>query len=251
MIAHALDEIRSLNIRPATKSLALVDETVALRRCALYRNAFKGTAISYPAALLGFGALSAWILRNRVTVDVATAGELDRAIATGIDPSRIVMHPGTGAAEPLRRAVGAGAARFVVSSSQQIAVLADSADRIQQVVIDPTDVAVDTLASEVVAHRGLDLIGLHSTVDDDDPIGAAKLRRMVAEMWRIRREHSILLTRISLAGLDVGERGLEPRILRRVAEAIGEVVGEACAQCRYPRPALTLAPRRSALWPSG
>lgn len=246
MIAHALDEMRSLG-RPDAKSLTLVDVTVALRRCALYRNAFKGTAVSYPAAFLGFDALTAWILRNRVTVDVTTAGELGRAMATGIDPTRIVVHPGTGAA--VQRAVSARAARFVVSSSQQIAILADSADRIQQVVIDPTDTAVDTLASEVVAHRGLDLIGLHCSVDDDDPIGAAKLRRMVAEMWRIRREHGILLTRISLAGLDVGEWGLQPRIIRRVAEAVGEVVGEACEQYRYPRPALTLAPRRSALLP--
>ena len=249
MIAHALEEMRSLGVRPDAKSLALVDVTVALRRCALYRNAFMGTAISYPAAFFGFDALTAWILRNRVTVDVTTAGELERTIAAGIDPMRVVMHPGTGAAAAIRRAVGAGAARFVVSSTQQIAILADSADRIQQVVIDPTDVAVDTLASEVVAHRGLDLIGLHSTVDDDDPIGAAKLRRMVADMWRIRREHRILLTRISLTGLDVGERGLEPRILRRVAEAIGEVVREACAQYRFPGPSLTLAPRRSALVP--
>ena len=69
-------------------------------------------------------------------------------------------------------------------------------------------------------------------------------------MSRIRREHAVLLGRISLAGLDVGERYLEPRILRRVAEAIGEVIGDACAHHGYPRPALTLAPRGSALLPS-
>ena len=40
------------------------------------------------------------------------------------------------------------------------------------------------------------------------------------------------------------------RILRRVAEAIGEVVGEACAHHRYPRPALTLSPSRAALLPA-
>jgi len=65
------------------KPLALVDETVALRRCALYRKAFKGIAVSYPAALLEFDALAAWIRRERVTVDVTNAGELDRAIADG------------------------------------------------------------------------------------------------------------------------------------------------------------------------
>jgi hypothetical protein len=69
-------------------------------------------------------------------------------------------------------------------------------------------------------------------------------------MSRIRREHNVLLTRVSLAGLDVGEHWLEPRILRRVAGAMGEVIGDACARHRYPRPALTLSPSPAALLPA-
>jgi Pyridoxal-dependent decarboxylase, pyridoxal binding domain len=261
MTAHSLDQVWSLpadilarfehGARIDTKPLALVDETVAVRRCALYRDGFKGTAVSYPAALLGFDAFAAWIRRHRVTVDITTAGELDRAMAAGIDPMRIVMHPGNGAAAPIRRAVNAGAGRFVVGSRKQIAILAESADGKQRVVVDATDDAAGGLVSEALAHRGLDLIGLHCRLDElDDAIGAVKLRAMIAEMAWIRREHGVLLTRISLAGLDVGERCLVPRILRGVAEAIGEVVGDACARHRFPRPALTLAPRRSALLPS-
>ncbi len=245
MTAHSLT-------RPRVTPLALVDETVALRRCALYRNAFKGTAVSYPAALLRFNALAAWMVTHRVTVDVATAGELDRALTARVDPRRIVVHPRDGGVEPIRRAVDAGAARFVVSSSRQIEVFAEDADRIQQVVVDVSYDTAGTLASEVLAHRGLDLIGLHCTLDDpDDGIGAVKLREMIVEMWRIRREHGIVLGRISLAGLDIGEWGLVPRILRRVAEATDEVIGETCAHYRYPRPALTVTPRHSALLPSG
>ena len=69
---------------------------------------------------------------RRLTVDVANADELDRAIAAGIDPMHIVMHPQGRAAAPIRRAVNAGAARFVVGSSPQIEIIADSADRIQR-----------------------------------------------------------------------------------------------------------------------
>jgi diaminopimelate decarboxylase len=50
--------------------------------------------------------------------------------------------------------------------------------------------------------------------------------------------------------LEVGERCLQPRILRCVAEAIGEVIGDACARHRYPRPALTVSPGRAALLPA-
>lgn len=67
-----------------TKSIALVDETLALRRCALYRNAFRGTAISHPAALLGFNAVANWIRRHRVAVDVTTAGELEGAVSAAV-----------------------------------------------------------------------------------------------------------------------------------------------------------------------
>jgi diaminopimelate decarboxylase len=259
--AHSLDSLWSLpqdilarfelGTALDAKPLTLLDETVALRRCALYRKAFKGIAVSYPAELLEFDALATWIRRERVTVDVANAGALDRALAVGIDPMHIVMHPHGRAVAPIRSAVNAGAARFVVGASRQIAILAESAERIQRVVVDLTDHAGDTLASEVLAHRGLELIGLHCRVDDpDDAIGAVKLRKMIEKMARIRRNHGVLLTRISLAGMDVGEHSLELGILRRVAEAIGEVVGEACARHRYPRPALTVSPSRVALLPA-
>ena len=231
-------------LRSLTKPLPF-----AVVRCTATRSRARRSATR--PRLLGFDALAAWIRRHGVTVDVTTADELDRAMAAGIDPMRIVMHPGDEAAASIRRGVNAGAARFVVGSSRQIAIMADSADRIQRVVVDATDHAGGALASEVLTHPELDLIGLHCNLDDpDDAIGAVKLRQMVAEMSRIRREHNVLLTRVSLAGMDVGEHWLEPRILRRVAEAIGEVIGDACARHRYPRPALTVSPSRAALLPA-
>jgi Pyridoxal-dependent decarboxylase, pyridoxal binding domain len=250
MSAHSLENLWSLPSL-AAKPRALVDETVALRRCALYRKAFKGIAVGYPAALLEFDALAAWIRRERVTVDVTSAGELDRAIAAGIDPTHIVMHPQGRAAAPIRGAVIAGAARFVVGSSQQVAILAESTEQNQRVVIDATDGSACGLASQVLVHRGLDLIGLHCKLDEpEDVIGAVKLRAMIAEMSWIRHEHSVLLTRISVEGLHIAEHCLAPRILRGVAEAIGEVIGDACARHRYPRPALTLSPSRVAFLPA-
>jgi len=259
--AHSLEHIWSLpadlparsgrDARSDVKSLSLVDETVALRRCALYRKAFKGTAVSYPAALLGFDALTAWMQRHRVTVDVTTAAQLDRAVTVGVDPMRIVVQHGDGAAAPIPRAVNAGAARFIVGSSQQIAILAGSADRAVRVVVDATDDAANTLVAEVLAHRALDLVGLQCSLDDtDDTDDAINVRRLIAEMSWIRREHGVLLSRISLAGLHVGGRFLEPRILRRVAEAIGEVVGDACTRHRYPRPALTMSLGQAAVLPA-
>ena len=259
MTARSLDQVWSLpgdilarlehSVGRDAKPLALVDETVALRRCALYRDGFRGTAVGYPARLLGFDALAEWIRRHGVTIDVTSANELDRALAAGIDPKHMVMYSGDAAS--IRRGVDAGAARFVVASSLEIANVAASAERVQQVVVDASDHAVGALASDVLTHPELELIGLHCNLDDpDDAIGAVKLRQMIAEMSRIRGAHNVLLTRVSLAGLDVGGHWLEPRILRRVAEAMGEVIGDACARHLFPRPALTLSPSPAALLPA-
>jgi len=72
------------------------------------------------------------------------------------------------------------------------------------------------------------------------------LSRAIGEMAWIRRRHDVLVTQLSVANLDVGVR-CERWILRRVTGAISEVIADACARHRFPRPALTLAPSRGAL----
>jgi hypothetical protein len=258
MTAHSVDRGWPLRSNPYTrsdhaaglkaKSAALIDETQVLRRCAQYRDAFSGTAISCPAAFLGFDAVAAWICRHRVTVDVSTNAELDWAAAAGILPAQIVVHAQDASARATCRAANARAARFVVGSSEQIEALADATDERTQVVIDSTDDAVGGLASEVLAHRQLELIGMHCRLSADDTIGSLSLRRTIAEMAWVRRRYGVLLTRVSVADLDVGDR-CEPWIIGRIAEAIHEVIGDACARHRYPRPALTVAPSRLALLP--
>jgi diaminopimelate decarboxylase len=231
--------------RPTAKPLAPVDETFVLRRCAQYRDGFKGTAVSFPAALLRFTTGRDWIHRHRVAVDVTTDGELAQAVVAGTEPGRIVIHPRDGA--PLtQRAVNIEAARFVVSSSRHVARLAAHTQQRRQVLVDATADAVGDLASDVLGHKELHLIGLHCRLDPGDVVGALTLSRAIGEMSWIRRRHDVLLTQISLANLDVGQR-CERWILRRVAGAISEVIDDACARHRFPRPALTLAPSRGAL----
>ncbi len=102
------------------------------------------------------------------------------------------------------------------------------------------------MASDVLAHKELDLVGLHCRLEPGDVVGALTLSRAIGEMAWIRRRYDVLVTQISLADLDVGQR-CERWVLRRVAGAISEVIDDACARHRFPRPALTLAPSRGAL----
>ncbi|MCV7361276.1 type III PLP-dependent enzyme domain-containing protein [Mycolicibacterium neworleansense] len=230
-------------VRPQT----VLDEAVVVRRCALWRSAFKGMSVSYPAELLAFDPAATWIRRHRVTVDVVTAAEFNLALASGIRPEQLVMHPRSAAA--MARAGLGQAARLVIDSDEQAAALARGARRLEHVFVGAGD-GMAAAVAEVLSQRQLDLVGLHCTADPShDPIGLGALRATVADMARIRCGHSVLLRRISLAGLDGGLFGLQPWALRRVAEAFGEVLDEQCARYRLPRPALTVAPSVHALLP--
>jgi hypothetical protein len=232
---------------PKAEPLAAVDETMLLGRCARYRDGFKGTAVSYPAALLRFTTTRDWILRHRVAVDVTTDGELAQAVVAGVEPGRIVIHPRETQGEPSRRAVTVEAGRFVVRTSRHVSRLAAHTQQgRQQVLLDTTADAVGDLGSDVLAHKELDLVGVHCRLQPGDVVGALTLSRAIDEMAWIRRRYDVLVTQISLANLDVGAR-CERWILRRVIGAISEVIDDACARHRFPRPALTLAPSRDAL----
>jgi len=225
-----------------------VDETVTLRRCAMYRKAFRRTAISYPAAVLRMDAVATWVRRHGVGIDVATAEDLDHTLAAGIAPLRIVMHCRDGDAGPTRLAVNAGIGRFVVNSSQQLASLASGDPRPQRVLIDVTSESAETFLAPVSSCGRLDLIGLHCQLGDagDDP-ARRSVFDMVAQMSWIHRKYGVILTRVSIAEGEASDWRCQPSDLSRVAEVLNDAVEDACARYRYPQPALVLSPRRSAL----
>lgn len=184
MTASSVDDRSSLiDIGARFDYAARVNDTVALRRCALYRRAFRGTAVAYPADVLRLGAVAKWMRREGVTVDVTSADELDRATAAGIPASRVVMHCNDANPDPIRCALDAGAARFVVGAPGQIAILAEGTRR-EQVVVDVASPEASALTSEVLAHDRLDLIGLHRRLDDGDD-AAHVVQTLIVQMSRL------------------------------------------------------------------
>lgn len=98
MTVYPLERVRSFRWDVQPTAGTIVDDTVVPRRCAVWRKAFKGSAVSYGAALLGHAPAVSWMRRHRVTVDIGTAGEFSRAVAAGIAPAQLVMHADTDAA---------------------------------------------------------------------------------------------------------------------------------------------------------
>jgi diaminopimelate decarboxylase len=223
---------------------SFVDEVAVVRRCAMYRHAFRGTAVSYPAELLRLDEVASWIGHRNATVDVASAEELRLARSAGILMAHTVMRCADVATPPIHCAVNRGVARFVVDSAEQIGQLASGMGRTRQVVVDVTAPHAVTLVAEVAGQPRLTLIGLHSRVSDAGESAADVVQRLIAQMAMLRRMHPPLLTRVSVAGVDGGH---DPRSVRHAAAAIGDAVETACIRYRYPRPALTVSPSRGAL----
>jgi hypothetical protein len=248
MITHTIGGVirpRIGVVRPVAADTRL-DEALALRRCAMYRKVFRGTAVSYPAEVLRYGAVADWITEHGLTVDVASADELDLVRMTGVRASRVTLRcHGEVPVSTYRAAF----ARFVVDSGEQVACLADNPlARNQYVVVDA--LSSNELAAEVLSHKRLNLAGLHYRLDSVD---AAELPSIVvdliARMARISRKHAVILSRLSLGDVDVTGSDADLRSMRRIAMSIDQAVEGGCIRFRFPRPALTISPPRSVLLP--
>lgn len=223
--------------RPAAPDNRL-DEAIALRRCAMYRKAFRGTAVSLPADVLRFDAVADWVRRRGVTIDAASADDIDGLRLSRIDASHVVMHCGAGLSVAMCRA---GFSRFVVDSGDQIAMLADSSlARTQQIAVEAT--RPGELAAEVLAHKRLNLIGLHAPVGTtSEHEVAATVTAMIGKMAWITRQHAVVLSCVSLGDVAVPGADGDPRAVRSLAGVVHQAVEDGCIRYRYPRPAVTVS----------
>lgn len=249
MITHTVDGV--LRPRIAVARHVAVDtrlnEAIALRRCALYRKAFRGLAVGYPADALRLDAVASWIRGRGVTVDAASIDQLDLLRMVEIDSSQVVMHCHGEVPISIRRTA---LSRFVVNTGEQIAELADNPlARRHHVVVDQA--RSDEFASEVLSHPRLALVGLHTRLDGAE-LGdlAESVVSMIATMARIRRTHAVLLSSVSISGVDVADMQGDLRSVCRVAGAVDQAVEDGCVRFRFPRPALTVSPRRSLILPA-
>ena len=161
------------------------------------------------------------------------------------------MHCRDGAVGPTRLAVNARIGRFVVNSSQQIAIVAGGDRGPRRVLVDVTSESAGALATEVASRGRLDLIGFHCQLGDaGDDAARSAVFDMVGQMSRIRREYGVILTRLSFAEDEASDWRCERSDVSRVAEVLNDAVEDASARYRYPQPVLVLSPRRSALLPA-
>lgn len=228
---------RLLHVRPVD----VLDETVLLRRCAVYRKAFRFSTLNLPAAVLQSGAVAEWIRRHGVGVEACSVDEVDRAISRGLSPKQIVLHCGSGVnVDSVRSAADGGVLRFRISAEEQLDALVPRSGA--RVVVDCAASDWERLAAAVIALPGVDLIGLHRHIARPDGVdGADAVIGMVAGLAGVSRRHRTILGQLSLSGVGFGSAD-DIEATRLAAEVLYEVVGDGCALCRYPRPVLALSP---------
>ena len=227
-----------------------------IRHYTLCSDVFSNSEIACPAIKLRDVALARWVRKRGMAVDVRTNEELAIAIANGIHPASIVVHGDSLGERELRCAANIGAARVIVESSSKADVLALCTEkRIQGVLFRITDPGLrsrwadpdgalagefdsrsDDATEAILAHRRQRLEGLDARIGLQN--GAfvsctAAIGHMIAEMARIRDQHGTVLT---LLGLHIDLPLASEFALRNLADRLGEVLHDACATTRFPRP---------------
>ncbi|RDV44197.1 diaminopimelate decarboxylase [Leifsonia sp. ku-ls] len=117
--------------------LYVVDEEHARSRAVEVRTAFDrafaeiGTAATVYYAGKAFLSIEVarWMVEAGLHIDVCSGGELAVALAAGVDPARLGFHGNNKSLAEIDRAVGVGVGAIVIDSLQEVARVAEAAER--------------------------------------------------------------------------------------------------------------------------
>src|SRR5215467_930520 len=265
----------------------VTDEADVRGRCREYIEAFgppgASASVYYAAKAFCSRAVLRWVTEEGLGVDVCTSGELEVALAAGVEPALITMHGNNKLPAELSRAVSAGVGHIVVDSFEEIARLAFYAEaagaRPQVLVRVTTGVEAHThefmatahddqkfgfsLASgvadeavrRVLAVPSLEFAGLHSHIGSQifDTAGfEVAAHRVVGLAVRIRDEHGIEIAELDLGGgfgIAYTDEDDAPEV-KDLAESLREIVDGQCRAAGLSRPRLTVEPGRGIVGPS-
>ncbi|MET0896452.1 MAG: hypothetical protein ABWY45_00915 [Mycobacterium sp.] len=207
------------------------------------RAVISNAGCGLPAAALVNPAVANWVRVHGITVTAHDDDELDLLQFTGIRPVQIVYCCGPAAAPlaPIGRAATLGVSRFIVTTSQQIARVADGARTTRYLYLDEH-------APLVLGDRRLRIIGLHGDVDDAG--GAVEWASVVERLLCrsvVLKTCGSPITRITLSGgsTDIWLRSQTDR-LASIVSAVDVALRTGCERRQLMRPAVSLSPLTAA-----
>jgi diaminopimelate decarboxylase len=241
--------------------------------------------VFYAAKAFCCRAVLRWVSEEGLGVDVCTGGELEVALQAGVPPRMITLHGSNKLTGELERAVAAGVGHIVVDSFDEIARLADLADRTGSTQTPPrllirvtTGVeaaahefvatahddqkfgfslasgAADEAVRRVLGHPGLEFAGLHSHIGSQiyDTSGFEVAAHRVLELAvRIRDRHRVSIAELNLGGgFGIAYMpGDDPADIKVVAQNLRQILDSQCRAAGLTPPRLTVEPGRAIAGP--
>jgi hypothetical protein len=196
---------------------------------------FVNAGCSVPAAALTDRNLTDWVHAHGVSVTARDDHDLDLVQYHNIRAVQVVYRCGPATAA-LRRAVALGVSRFVVSTAQHMARIAESAPSTKYLYLDDQ-------APLMLGDKRLKVIGLHTEVDNPDKADewACAAQRLVNRSAVLKACGSTV-KRITLSGGST-RLWLDPNAAQAaiIVDAVDRAVRDQCQHWQLPRPAVTLA----------
>ena len=277
-------DVRDLVTTHGSPSYVIVEDDVRAR-CRSYRAAFGAdTDIYYAAKAFLSKDVARWILAEELSLDVATGGELETALAAGFPAERILVHGNNKSTAEIQAALAAGVGRIVVDSDLEIARLAHAAEAagVRPKVLVRVTVGVEAHTHEFIAtaHEdqkfgfslssgaaleavrrvaalpALNLVGLHSHIGSQifDTAGfEVAAHRVIGLLATIRDALGLTLPELDLGGgLGIAYTSEDdPTDVADVAKQLRTIVERECAATSLPVPRLAFEPGRAIIGPAG
>lgn len=263
--------------------LWVVDELDLRERCRRYRDGFPGVEVAYASKAWCTTAIMQIVDEEGLLADVVSGGEMETALAAGMDPAKLVFHGNNKSVAELDRALEVGVGRVVVDSFEELERLEKLAA--ERDLVAPTWLRITPgidahthdyvrtghddskfgftlslgLADEAVRRAQdlphVDVVGIHAHIGSQifgtDPFVAnAEVALDLLARWR--DEYGIELRELNLGG-GMGIRYTHedhPVEVARYGEAVLRAVDERCTQLGIDRPRLIVEPGRAIVGPS-
>lgn len=275
-------------VREYGSPVLVLDENEVRGRARAFRDAFATAAAEYGTTARVYYAgkaflattVARWVTEEGLNVDVCTRGELEVALAAGVDPARIGFHGNNKSLDEIERAVSVGVGTIVIDSTIEIERVAATAERlgvVQAVLVRVNSgVHAETHDFLATAHEdqkfgmpfadaeravarirelsALRFIGLHCHIGSQI-FGVAGFRESAS---RVLRLHAALRAGGEIPLLNLGggfgiayTSADDPTPIDRLAGEIVAAVAEGCTELGIPVPDLAFEPGRAIIGTAG
>lgn len=275
-------------VRTHGTPVLVLDEGEVRARARAFRDSFDAAAaahgteahVYYAGKAFLSTAIARWVTEEGLNVDVCTRGELEVALAAGVDPSRIGFHGNNKSIDEIERAVEVGIGTIIVDSAieiERVAAVTARVGAVQRVLVrvnsgvhaethdflatahedqkfGMTLAEAETAVARVRELPGLEFLGLHCHIGSQI-FGVAGFRESAA---RVLELHQKLLDGGDIPVLNLGGGfGIaytsvdDPTPIEQLAQEIVAAVAEGCARRGIPVPVLAFEPGRAIVGTAG